>query len=32
MSPPEFRRSLVKAGIIGTNGKLTAQYAKAKKK
>ena len=32
MSPPEFRLSLLKAGIIGTNGKLTAHYAKAKKK
>ncbi len=32
MSPLEFRLSLVKAGIIDTNGKLTAHYAKAKKK
>jgi hypothetical protein len=32
MSPAEFRVSLVKAGIIGTNGKLTAQYAKSKTK
>jgi hypothetical protein len=32
MSPDEFRASLVRAGIIGTNGKLTANYAKPKKK
>jgi hypothetical protein len=32
MSPNEFRASLVKAGIIGTDGKLTANYAKSKKK
>lgn len=31
MSPAEFRMSLVKAGIIGTNGKLTARYARPKK-
>jgi hypothetical protein len=32
MSPDEFRASLVKAGIIGMDGKLTANYAKSKKK
>jgi hypothetical protein len=32
MSPDEIRASLVKAGIIGTDGKLTANYAKSKKK
>jgi hypothetical protein len=31
MSPDEFRESLVRAGIIGTDGKLTANYARSKK-
>ena len=32
MSPAEFRKSLVGAGIISPNGKLTAKYAHVKKK
>ena len=32
MSPEEFRESLVKAGIIGKDGKLTAPYARPKPK
>lgn len=32
MSPEEFRMSLVKAGIIGINGKLTSKYKNNKKK
>jgi hypothetical protein len=32
MTPAEFRKSLMAAGILGTNGKLTANYASVKKK
>ena len=32
MTPTEFRLSLVKAGIIRLNGRLTTKYAKVKKK
>jgi hypothetical protein len=32
MSPAEFRESLKAAGIIGADGKLTANYASTKKK
>jgi len=32
MTPAEFRDSLLAAGIIGNNGKLTARYAKDTKK
>jgi hypothetical protein len=32
MTPAEFRVSLVKAGIIGPNGKLTTKFAKTKKR
>ncbi len=32
MTPEEFRASLVRAGIIGKDGKLTPPYARPKKK
>jgi len=32
MSSDEFRMSLMSAGIINTNGKLTSNYVRAKKK